>query len=174
MRAFGADVAVLVTDFQGVYVDDMMEKRGQLTAASGYAPSTNHCIGGSDLPLNGVLSIDDAFAGTLFPEYGNVGACRSTDSSWGVTLLGRLTYNNVFGSPINLSPQMVYQMGVEGRSPSPAGFWREDQGSVALSLTADYLGKWQAVLSYRDYLGDMHRNYNLDRNTVSASVSYAF
>ena len=174
VRAFGADVAVLVTDFQGVYVDDMMEKRGQLTAASGYAPSTNHCIGGSDLPLNGVLSIDDAFAGTLFPEYGNVGACRSTDSSWGVTLLGRLTYNNVFGSPINLSPQMVYQMGVEGRSPSPAGFWREDQGSVALSLTADYLGKWQAVLSYRDYLGDMHRNYNLDRNTVSASVSYAF
>ena len=174
VQAVGADVAVLVTDFQGVYVDDMMEKRGQLSTTSGYAPSTNHCVGGSDLPLNGVLSIDDVFKGETFAEKGNIGACRSTDSSWGVTLLGRLTYNNIFGSPINLSPQMVYQMGVEGRSPSPAGFWREDQGSVALSVTADYLGKWQAVLSYRDYLGDMHRNYNLDRNTLSASVSYAF
>ena len=166
----GADVGILVTDFQGINVPDIYQERG---APNALAPSTNHCIGGSDLPLNGVLSIDDVLVGQLFPENAP-GKCRSTNSSWGMTLLGSLQYNNAFGTPLTVSPQIVYQMGMDGRSPFPAGFWREGQGSAAFSMNVEYLGKWKGTLAYRDYLGDAHRTYNLDRNTVSVSLSYAF
>ena len=171
VQALGADVGVFVTDVQGIVVPDIYAERG---VPGTLAPANNHCIGGSDLPLNGILSIDSVLTSTGgFPDQ-NPGDCRSTDSSWGMTLLGSLQYNNAFGSPLTLSPQVVYQMGMKGRSPFPAGFWREDQGSVAVSVSAEYLGKWRGTLAYRDYLGDTHRNYNLDRNTLSASVSYAF
>ena len=166
----GADVGVFVTDLQGITVPNIYAERGDPGAL---APSTNHCIGGSDLPLNGVLSIDDVETGQLFPENAT-GRCRSTDSSWGMTLLASLQYNNAFGTPLTVTPQLVYQMGMGGRSPFPAGFWREGQGSAALSVNVEYLGQWKGTIAYRDYLGDAHRNYNLDRNTVSASLSYAF
>jgi len=174
----GADVGIFVTDFQGIVVPNIYEERGaytKLSAASGLAkaPATNHCVGGSDLPLNGILSIDSVLTSDNFPETA-AGKCRSTDSSWGVTLLGSLQYNNAFGTPLTVTPQVVYQMGIDGRSPFPAGFWREGQGSAAFSLNVEYLGKWKGTISYRDYLGDAHRNYNVDRNTVSASLSYAF
>ena len=170
VQFMGADVGVLVTDLQGINVPDFYAERG---APLALAPSTNHCIGGSDLPLNGVLSIDDVKTGTLFPENA-AGKCRSTDSSWGMTLLASLQYNNAFGTPLTVTPQLVYQMGMDGRSPFPAGFWREGQGSAALSVNVEYLGQWKGTVAYRDYLGDAHRNYNLDRNTFSASLSYAF
>lgn len=166
----GADVGIFVTDLQGINVSDIYEERSQPGAL---APANNHCIGGSDLPLNGVLSIDSVLTGANFPDT-SPGTCRSTDSSWGMTLLGTLQYNNAFGTPLTVSPQIVYQMGMDGRSPFPAGFWREGQGSVALSMNVEYLGKWKGTLAYRDYVGDTHRTYNLDRNTVSASLSYAF
>ena len=34
---------------------------------------------------------------------------------------------------------VVYQMGMDGRSPFPAGFWREGQGSAAFSVNVEYL-----------------------------------
>ena len=166
----GADVGIFVTDFQGVVVPDIYEERG---APFALAPANNHCIGGSDLPLNAILSIDSTLTGQNFPENAR-GKCRSTDSSWGVTLLGSLQYNNAFGTPLTVTPQVVYQMGIDGRSPFPAGFWREGQGYAALSVNVEYLGQWKGTVAYRDYLGDAHRSYNLDRNTISASLSYAF
>ena len=170
VQGLGADVGIFVTDFQGITVPDIYAERG---APGALAPMNNHCVGGSDLPLNGILSIDSVLTGQNFPENA-AGRCRSTDSSWGMTLLGSLQYNNAFGTPLTISPQIVYQMGMDGRSPFPAGFWREGQGSAALSVNVEYLGKWKGTVAYRDYLGDAHRNYNLDRNTVSASLSYAF
>ena len=172
----GADVGILVTDLQGITVPDIYEDRavpGTLSAPNSLAPANNHCVGGSDLPLNSILSIDDVLTSSSFPEQA-LGKCRSTDSSWGVTLLGSLQYNNAFGTPVTITPQIVYQMGMDGRAPFPAGFWREGQGSAAFSVNVEYLGKWKGTVAYRDYLGDAHRNYNLDRNTVSASLSYAF
>ena len=166
----GADVGIFVTDFQGVVVPDIYEERARPSAL---APANNHCVGGSDLPLNGILSIDSVLTGQTFPENAP-GRCRSTDSSWGVTLLGSLQYNNAFGTPLTVTPQVVYQMGIDGRSPFPAGFWREGQGYAALSVNVEYLGQWKGTVAYRDYLGDAHRSYNLDRNTISASLSYAF
>lgn len=183
-----SDLGIFLTEFQGVSVDGIEEERGDtggldLTpdgdygdVRQGITPLSNVCQGGSDLPLNGILSIDDRTAGSATdPNDDNAkGYCRPTDNSWGIVLMAQLQYNNVFGTPIGLKPQIVYSTGVEGYSPSPMGFWREDVGSTAFSLTADYLGSLSANLSYRTYHGDKDRTRNTDRDNLSVSVTYAF
>ena len=178
VAALRSDLGIFLTEFQGVSVDGIEEERGNTGAlgAAGNAPLSNVCQGGSDLPLNGILGIDDRTAGDVRTDDDNnaKGYCRPTDNSWGLVLMAQLQYNNVFGTPFGLKPQIVYSTGVSGYSPSPVGFWREGVGSTALSVTADYLGTWSANLSYRTYHGDKDRTRNTDRDVMSASVTYAF
>ena len=182
-----SDLGIFLTEFQGVYADGIEEERGNTGGldtdldgiypdGQGITPLSNVCQGGSDLPLNGILSIDDRTAGDVrtTEDDNHKGYCRPTDSSWGIVLMAQLQYNNVFGTPIGLKPQIVYSTGVEGYSPSPMGFWREDVGSTAFSLTADYLGSLSANLSYRTYHGEKDRTRNTDRDNMSISVTYAF
>ena len=190
---FGADLGVLLTEFQGVIAEDIEEKRSETggVVASGFpegiTPLSSVCQGGSDLPLNGILSIDDrnlenhnlvsvtnpTSRATTRERVGN-GFCRPTDHSWGAVLFAQLQYNNAFGTPFSLNPTIVWSEGLEGYSPSPLGFWREGVGSTSFRLDSRYLSKWQMSLAYTDYHGDKERTRNLDRNTLSASVSYAF
>jgi hypothetical protein len=180
--ALGSDLGIFLTEFQGVIVEDIEEKRGNtggitaLGQAKGITPLSNVCTAGSDLPLNGILAIDDRTQNVQTdPNDDNPkGYCRPTDNSWGLVVLAQLQYNNVFGTPISLNPTLVYTVGMEGYSPSPIGFWREDVGSTAFSLNARYLDSWQGSLSYRTYHGDAVRTKNLDRDTLSLSISYAF
>ena len=184
---FGADLGVLLTEFQGVIAEDIEEERGNTGGlidpatgmypdGRGIAPLSNVCQGGSDLPLNGILSIDDRSVGDASDPSDNnpKGFCRPTDHSWGAVLFAQLQYNNAFGTPFSLNPTIVWSEGLEGYSPSPLGFWREGVGSTSFRLDSRYLSKWQMSLAYTDYHGDKERTRNLDRNTLSASVSYAF
>ena len=193
VSALRSDLGVFLTEFQGIYIDDIEFERGDtggLTSAAvggnpartnaggdkGITPLNNVCVGGSDLPLNGILSIDDRTAGAADDPNDDTykGFCRPTNSSWGIVLMAQLQYNNVFGTPIGLKPTVIYSSGIDGYSPSPIGFWREGQGSTAFSLNADYLGRWNGAISYRTYHGDVHRTKNLDRDVLSLSVSYAY
>ena len=61
----GADVGIFVTDFQGITFRISMKSAPP--GACRLAPMNNHCIGGSDLPLNSILSIDDVLTGAPFP-----------------------------------------------------------------------------------------------------------
>lgn len=182
VSALRSDLGIFLTEFQGLVIDDIEDERGNtggigaLGAAQGITPLSNTCVGGSDLPLNGILSIDDRTVGDVRTDADNnpKGFCRTTDVSYGVVLMAQLQYNNVFGTPIGLKPQIIVSHGIEGYSPSPAGFWREGTGSTAFSLTADYLGSLSANLSYRTYHGDEERTKMLDRDNLSVSVTYAF
>ena len=182
VSALRSDLGIFLTEFQGLIIDDIEDERGDtgglgaLGEAQGITPLSNTCVGGSDLPLNGILSIDDRTVGHAGdPSDDNPkGFCRTTDVSYGVVLMAQLQYNNVFGTPIGLKPQIIVSHGIEGYSPSPAGFWREGTGSTAFSLTADYLGSLSANLSYRTYHGDEERTKMLDRDNLSVSVTYAF
>lgn len=176
---FGADLGILLTEFQGVIAEDIEEERGNTGGlidpntgtypnGRGISPLTNVCQGGSDLPLNGILSIDDR--GIDNPK----GFCRPTDSSWGAVLFAQLQYNNAFGSAWNVNPTLIWSEGIEGYSPSPLGFWREGVGATSIRVDANYLNAWQFSLAYTDYTGDIERTRNLDRNTLSLSASYAF
>jgi hypothetical protein len=174
ISALGADLGILLTEFQGVIAEDIEEERGNtggitaLGGAKGITPLSNVCTAGSDLPLNGILSIDDRTIDNA------KGYCRATDSSWGGVIFAQLQYNNVFGTPISVNPTFVYNHGIEGYSPSPLGFWREGVGSSSFRLDARYLDAWQFGLAYTSYHGEQERTRNLDRDTLAASVSYAF
>lgn len=183
----GADLGILLTEFQGVIAEDIEEMRGNTGGlinpdtgmyddGRGITPLSNVCQGGSDLPLNGILSIDDRTVGDASTDADNnpKGYCRPTDSSWGAVLFAQLQYNNVFGTPFALRPTFVYSEGMEGYSPSPLGFWREGVGSTSIRLDASYLDALQFGVAYTDYQGDIDRTRNLDRNTLSLNVSYAF
>jgi hypothetical protein len=178
MSFLQADLGILLTEFQGVMVDGIEDERGDpgtLGAVAGVpnpikgiTPLSNTCTSGSDLPLNGILSIDDRNLASA------EGFCRPTDESSGMVLLARLQYNNVFGTPWSLAPTVVHNVGLNGNSPSPIGFWREDVSSTAVSVTGTYLGRIEASLAYRTYDGDIERTKNLDRDNLSISVSYAY
>ena len=97
--------------------------------------------------------------------------CRPTRSAWGYVLLAQLQYNNVFGTPVSLTPRVVYSAGAEGFALRPAAGWTEDQSTLGLSVTAAYQSNLTASLSYTDYQGDVLYNPNIDRDTVSLKVS---
>ena len=178
VSALGASLGVFLSEFQGIIVDGIEDDRGNpflkgAVTGTALAPLVNTCTSGSDLPLNGALSIDDRSVGggaTAQP----VGYCRPTDVSGGMVLMGQLQYNNVLGTPITVKPTVIISHGLEGNSPSPIGQWRQGVGSTALSFNFEYLSKWQASLAYRAYHGPEVRTKNTDRDHVSVSVSYAF
>ena len=178
VAALGSDLGVFLTEFQGVVVNDIEAERGDVgvLGGAGNAALSKVCVGGSDLPLAGILSIDSRTNGdeTTDADDNPRGHCRPTDSSYGMVLMAQLQYNNVFGTPIGLKPTVIYSHGIDGYSPSPVGFWREGQGSTAFSLNADYLGRWSGSLSYRAFHGDKDRTKNLDRDVLSMSVTYAY
>jgi hypothetical protein len=100
--------------------------------------------------------------------------CRATEVSSGFLVLAQLQYNNAFSTPITLKPTFVYSTGLDGMSPSPAGSFKEDQYRMSLSVDAEYQSVWKASLGYTMYGGDVLYNRDIDRDTVSASLSYAF
>ena len=163
IKALGADLGILLTEFAGVYVDEVNDKNGRFDEGAGIV-SANICTSGSDLALKGVFSLDPRGASE----------CRATRSSYGGVLLARLQYNNAFGSALSISPTFVVQHGIDGRSPSPAGVWREGIGRAGLSVDIDYQGQWTTSIGYTDYYGDKTYSRNGDMDFVSLSVKRGF
>ena len=164
VSALGADLGVLLTEIGMVHVPDAGRYKEAAPHVSGIPRLANQCTSGSDLPLGGVFSLDPRTAEQ----------CRPTETSSGIVLFGQLQYNNVFGTAIGLRPTLAYQRGIDGRSPSPAGSFVEDNYSLGLSLIAEYQGSWRASLGYTAYGGDALYNRNVDRDYASFSISYAF
>lgn len=161
--ALGADLGILLTEFAGVYVDEISDTNGRFDEGKGIV-STNMCTSGSDLTLKSVFNLDPRSASE----------CRATRSSYGGVLLARLQYNNAFGSALSISPTFVVQHGIDGRSPSPAGVWREGIGRAGLSVDIDYQGQWTTSIGYTDYYGDKTYSRNGDMDFVSLSVKRGF
>lgn len=163
IAALGADIGILLTEFQGLTVDGAEDRATPATTLS-KVPLSNMCTSGSDLALNSVLNID-----TRAPK-----TCRPTDDSMGMVLLARATWNNVLGTPISLSPTVVARRGLDGFSPSPLGSWKEGVGSVAYSVGFDYLGQLSGSVNYVTYQGSSLYTKNADREHLSVNLSYAF
>jgi hypothetical protein len=174
----GADIGILLTEFAGVYAEDIEDEseygsylemnksstpteRALLTATG--VPLASKCTGGSDLPLGSLFALDPR-------EFGE---CRPTASSWGAVALGRLVYNNFMGTPFNISPTIVYRAGIDGYSPTPAGSWVQDAGSASFSVGVDYQ-EWAGSLSYTNNFGPQQYTKNKDMDYMSVSVSRAF
>ena len=168
VRLLGANSAVLLTEFAGVFAPnieddffiDIVDEDGNAQGA----PLANKCRGGSDIPLGSLFSLD------VIPDDGK---CRPTRNSWGAVLLGRLTYNNVFGTAFSVSPTFIVNQGMDGRSPTPAGSWIEDVGSYSMSLGIDYQ-EVSASLSYRKNFGPVRYTDQKDMDFVSINLKTSF
>ena len=95
-----------------------------------------------------------------------------TQDSWGYVLRGKLEYPNAIGG-INLTPQVSFSHGVDGYGPQPGAAFNEDQKSLSVSLTGDYLNKYSVQLAYTSFFGgDFNAIEDRDFLSLSASVSF--
>ena len=157
----GADLAVLLTEFAGVYAPDIQDG-GRFLDGKGIK-SSNVCTSGSDLALGGVFDLD--------PRDGH--ECRATSHAVGGVIFANLRYNNVMGTALSVTPQVVYQEGLKGIAVRPAGSWVKDQGRVGYSVNVDYQDM-TFNLSYTDYFGDVTYNRNIDKDFVAVSFKTSF
>lgn len=155
--ALGADIGILLTELGAMYVPDLPSEGDFSVRQFG-----NVCTAGSDLPLGGLLALD-ARAG-----------CRPTALSYGYVLVGILQYNNAFGTPITLSPQIAWSHDVKGNSPAPMSNFREGRKRVSLAVNGSYQNTWRGGISYVNNFGNEKYNNVGDQDFVSINLSYSF
>lgn len=155
--ALGADIGILLTELGAMYVPDVPEE-GDFTARQW----GNVCTSGSDLPLGGLLALD------------NRTGCRPTQFSYGYVLVGILQYNNAFGTPITLSPQVAWSHDVKGNSPAPMSNFREGRKRVSLAVNGSYQNTWRGGISYVNNFGNEKYTNTGDQDFVSINLSYSF
>jgi len=115
----------------------------------------------------------DSLTGSLRnPVTQDHGFC--TPFSWGYRLAVRADYNNVGGSPFNMSPRIAFNHDVNGISPGPGGNFIEGRTSTTIGVEANYLNQWAADLSYSMFSGAGDLNLISDRDFVSFTVKYSF
>jgi hypothetical protein len=169
IAALGADIGILLTEFGYEYVPNMdlyrLPDSDALVDAQvdPYARLQGRCTSGSDLGLGGLLSLDSR------PD----NYCRPTSASSQGMILARLVYNNVFGTPMSMSPTVTYREGIAGIGATPTGSV-EGNSVLGVSVGFDLQGTWSGSVGYTDYDGDVNFNRMIDRDQVSLSVSYAY
>ncbi|MBY4677481.1 DUF1302 domain-containing protein [Marinobacterium arenosum] len=95
-----------------------------------------------------------------------------TQNSWGYVLRGKLEYPSAFAG-VNLTPEVSFKHGVDGYGPQPGAAFNEDQKSLSLSLTGDYLNQYRVQLAYTSFFGgDFNEIEDRDFVSLSASVSF--
>ena len=96
----------------------------------------------------------------------------ATPFSWGATGIFNMTYNRVFGSPVNLVPQIAWKWDLGGRTPSPLGNYMAERKAIGLSLAANYQSRWTGSVSWTANFGpDAPLD---DRDFASINIAYAF
>ncbi len=96
----------------------------------------------------------------------------ATPFSWGAQGIVNMTYNRVFGSPVNLVPQIAWRWDLGGRTPSPLGNYMAERKAIGLSLAANYQSRWTGSMSWTANFGpDAPLD---DRDFASINIAYAF
>ena len=155
--ALGADIGILLTEVGAMLAPDAPDEGDFSVAQWG-----NVCTAGSDLPLGGLLALD------------NRAGCRPTQFSYGYVLVGILQYNNAFGTPITLSPQIAWSHDVKGNSPAPMSNFREGRKRVSLAINGTYQNTWRGGISYVNNFGNEKYSNVGDQDFVSVNLSYSF
>ena len=85
-----------------------------------------------------------------------------------------VTYTNINNTQWSMSPSLGFDHGVEGNAPSSLGGWTEDSYQLSLGLGFANPNGLSIALNYTDRMGEAMQNKNNDKDTISASLSYAF
>jgi len=98
----------------------------------------------------------------------------ATSFSWGYRLVVAPTYNSFAGTAWNFTPRIAFNHDVTGVSPGPGGNFVEDRKSLTLAASFSRLNRWRVDLGYTSFFGAGNKNLLLDRDFVSAAISYSF
>lgn len=91
-----------------------------------------------------------------------------TSLSYGYRARAVLDYNDVFYG-VNLSPDLSFSHDVHGYGPN----FTEDAKAISVGLTADFLSRYQAYVSYTNYFDGKYNNL-VDRDFASVGFSASF
>lgn len=97
-----------------------------------------------------------------------------TRFSWGYRLAMRADYNNIWGTPVNLSPRIAFNHDVNGITPGPGGSFLEGRKSVTIGAEANYLNQWVFDVAYTNFFGGGNFNLIHDRDFVQIAARYSF
>ena len=175
----GADSGSFLLDIGAVSVPDLDYKQGIVSAG--------HFYSGHDVNQNGCKNVlGDAVGAlaTVFASQSNAlfgtGYCddakRSGASDFAVQykLRTSVRYNNINNTQWSMSPSLGFDHGIDGNAPSSLGGWTEDSYQLSLGLGFANPNGLSISLNYTDRMGEAMQNKNNDKDTVSASLSYAF
>jgi hypothetical protein len=98
----------------------------------------------------------------------------ATAFSWGYRIVVAPTYNNVFGTPWNMTPRVAFNHDVQGVTPGPGGNFIAGRKQATLGVNFDYQAQWNVGFAYTNFFGAGSNNLLRDRDFVSASISYSF
>ncbi len=97
-----------------------------------------------------------------------------TDFSWGYRLAMRADYNNLWGTPFNVSPRLAFNHDVKGYTPGPGGSFVEGRKSVTIGAETTYLNQWTFDIAYTNFFGGGSYNLIHDRDFVQIAARYSF
>ena len=184
--SLGADSSAFLTEFGAVMIDGMDNTEGYI-ARNGYQEGIGNekCLGPFGALVGGGQNFGGAVgalthlgAGQVDALFGNGGYCEdqsgADEFSMTYRLIGTATYNNVNNSAWSISPTIVWAHDPAGYGPASVGGFVEDKMTMALSLSAK---KGNAITMGLNYTNNLHGpevDSSSDRDTLTASVSYAF
>jgi hypothetical protein len=185
--SLGADSTALLTEVAAVVIADMNNSVDGYISRNGFQEGMGQekCNGPFGALVAGGTSFGGAAggithlgAGQVDALFGNGGYCESQngadDFSLSYRVIGTATYNNFNNSGWSLSPTVVWAHDPHGYGPASLGGFVEDKMTMSLSLNAK---KGAAITMGVNYTSQLHGpevDASTDKDTVTASISYAF
>jgi len=177
----GADSVVLLTEIGMVHIPDLDNSNGYVarggSSESGDSPEKCKGAFGTSNVYTSTKSVTAIGAAQVDGLFGNGGYCEDNPGAGSTSLtyrvIGSATYNNFANSQWSLAPNFAWSHDPSGYGPSSLGGFVEGRMSLALGMRANK-GAVSASLSYVNQLGDAESNLSMDKDTLAASISYAF
>ncbi|MEQ8268684.1 MAG: DUF1302 domain-containing protein [Parvibaculum sp.] len=132
------------------------------------------------IPRSGETHDNPGTAATFGDNCNRLGTCSispvyASTFSWGYRMLAMMDYHSSFGTPVTLSPMLVWSHDVSGYSAGPIGpGFVEGKKAVTLGVTASYLDTYRLSVDYTNNFGAEYRNGSYDKDFVSMTASYTF
>jgi hypothetical protein len=90
------------------------------------------------------------------------------------TIRAAASYDRFLGTPVTLQPVVSFRHDAYGVGPGNGSLWTNGVMQLGASLVADYQTRWRGIVSYSNTFGADQANAFIDRDFLSASISYTY
>lgn len=101
----------------------------------------------------------------------------ASQTSYGYVMLASFDMPHTMPAGIDMTPRIVFQHDVQGTSPIGAGFFQAHVASIGIGVDFSYLQNLTWGMTYATNFmigGSPEQNANIDKDFVSAYISYSF